>query len=92
LTETLRSHGGLLGAATYMMPELDRALDGIFRIASENGFDLDFHVDETSDPGPGRSAISRRQRCGSGSRAGLSSVTAARWPSKRQMTRSARWH
>ncbi len=51
LTEILKLNGGLLGAATYMIPELDDALDRIFRIASENGFDLDFHVDESADPG-----------------------------------------
>lgn len=50
LTATLRRHGGLLGAATFMIAELDAALDRIFRIAAENGFDLDFHVDEAEDP------------------------------------------
>ncbi|MEO8667114.1 MAG: cytosine deaminase [Bauldia sp.] len=50
LTRTLREHGGHLGAATFMIPELDRALDRIFRIAIENGFDLDFHVDDAEDP------------------------------------------
>lgn len=48
----VRAHGdGLLGCVTYMIPELDRALDILFRAAIENGFDLDFHVDETNDPG-----------------------------------------
>jgi cytosine/creatinine deaminase len=47
----LKRHGtGLLGAVTYMIPELDKALDVLFRAAIENGFDLDFHVDEASDP------------------------------------------
>jgi cytosine deaminase len=47
----VKMHGdGLLGCVTYMIPELDRALDILFRAASENGFDLDFHVDETNDP------------------------------------------
>jgi cytosine/creatinine deaminase len=50
LTGTLRRHGGLLGAATFMIPELDAALDRIFAIAADNGFDLDFHVDEAEDP------------------------------------------
>jgi cytosine deaminase len=50
LTRTLREHGGQLGAATFMIPELDRALDRIFGIAIDNGFDLDFHVDESEDP------------------------------------------
>ncbi|MBD3848063.1 cytosine deaminase [Bosea sp. SSUT16] len=47
----VKMHGdGLLGCVTYMIPELDRALDILFRAASENGFDLDFHVDEMNDP------------------------------------------
>jgi cytosine deaminase len=51
VTAAVRAHGsGILGAVTYMIPELDKALDIIFRTAIENGFDLDFHVDETSDP------------------------------------------
>lgn len=51
VTAAVRAHGsGILGAVTYMIPELDKALDIIFRAAIENGFDLDFHVDETADP------------------------------------------
>lgn len=47
----VKAHGdNLLGCVTYMIPELDRALDILFRAAIENGFDLDFHVDETNDP------------------------------------------
>jgi cytosine deaminase len=50
LVATIKRHGGLLGAATFMIPELDRALERIFRLAMENGLDLDFHVDESEDP------------------------------------------
>jgi len=50
LAEILRRHGGILGAATFMMPELDAALDRMFGIAVDNGLDLDFHVDESEDP------------------------------------------
>lgn len=47
----VKAHGDkLLGCVTYMIPELDRALDILFRAAIESGFDLDFHVDETNDP------------------------------------------
>lgn len=47
----VKAHGsGLFGCVSYMMPELDKALDIMFRVAIENGFDLDFHVDETNDP------------------------------------------
>ena len=42
--------GGVLGAFTYMFPELDAALDAMFRLAAEHGLDLDFHGDETADP------------------------------------------
>lgn len=50
IAETLSRHGGVLGAVTYMIAELDRALDRVFRLAIDNGFDLDFHVDESHDP------------------------------------------
>jgi len=51
LVAAVKAHGdGLFGCVTYMIPELDEGLDIIFRIAIENGFDLDFHVDETNDP------------------------------------------
>lgn len=48
--EVRESGTGLLGAVTYMVPELQPGLDNLFRLAAENGFDLDFHVDETGDP------------------------------------------
>ncbi|SEG53073.1 cytosine deaminase [Bosea lathyri] len=51
VTAAVKAHGdGIFGCVSYMIPELDQALDIIFRIAIENGFDLDFHVDETNDP------------------------------------------
>ncbi len=51
VTDAVKAHGDrLLGCVTYMIPELEAALDTIFRIAMENGFDLDFHVDESNDP------------------------------------------
>ncbi len=51
VTAAVKAHGdGLFGCVTYMIPELDEALDIVFRSAIENGFDLDFHVDETNDP------------------------------------------
>ena len=47
----VKAHGdGVFGCVSYMIPELDDALDIVFRTAIENGFDLDFHVDETNDP------------------------------------------
>jgi cytosine deaminase len=51
VTAAVKAHGdGIFGCVSYMIPELDRALDIVFRTAIENGFDLDFHVDETNDP------------------------------------------
>lgn len=51
VVSAVRTHGnGILGAVTYMCPELEEGLDILFRTAMENGFDLDFHVDESSDP------------------------------------------
>lgn len=40
---------GVLGAVTYMVPDLDELLDRIFTHAIELGLDLDFHADETDD-------------------------------------------
>jgi cytosine/creatinine deaminase len=47
----VKAHGsGILGAVTYMSPNLQAGLDILFRAAMTHGFDLDFHVDETNDP------------------------------------------
>jgi cytosine deaminase len=50
VTAAVIEHGGVMGGVTYMVPELDQNLDALFRIAADNGLDLDFHVDETQDP------------------------------------------
>jgi cytosine/creatinine deaminase len=42
--------GGILGCVTYEIDTLDKGLDTLFRIAADEGLDLDFHVDETLDP------------------------------------------
>ncbi|MGO4831772.1 amidohydrolase family protein, partial [Rhizobiaceae sp. 2RAB30] len=49
--------GGVLGAVTYMVPDLNELLDRMFRAAIEHGLDLDFHADETDDV----SAVSLRK-------------------------------
>jgi cytosine deaminase len=46
----LDNFGSTLGAVTYPIATLNEALDRLFRLASERGYDLDFHVDETQDP------------------------------------------
>jgi cytosine deaminase len=38
---------GVLGAVTYMAPDLDALLDIMFAAAARHGLDLDFHADET---------------------------------------------
>ncbi|MEM8813152.1 MAG: cytosine deaminase [Pseudomonadota bacterium] len=48
--KALKAHGGLLGSVTFMIPEIRDALGRLFKMAGDNGFDLDFHVDETGDP------------------------------------------
>ena len=50
ITALVAEHKGVLGAVTFMIPELDRALDTVMRLAAQRGLDLDFHVDETGDP------------------------------------------
>ncbi len=40
---------GVLGAVTYMVPDLEELLDFVFALAIEHGLDLDFHADETHD-------------------------------------------
>lgn len=51
VTAAVKTRGdGIFGCVSYMIPELDKALDIVFETAIENGFDLDFHVDETNDP------------------------------------------
>ncbi|MFH1518897.1 MAG: cytosine deaminase [Pseudomonadota bacterium] len=49
LAETVARHRGVLGAVTYMVPDLDALLDRMFRKAIDLGLDLDFHADETDD-------------------------------------------
>jgi cytosine deaminase len=46
----VRQHNGILGAVTYMSPQLDAGLDRLFRAAAHFDLALDFHVDETLDP------------------------------------------
>jgi len=49
LVKRVAAAGGVLGAVTYMVPDLDELLDRIFRAATDHGLDLDFHADETDD-------------------------------------------
>lgn len=47
LASLVARSGGVLGAVTYMMPDLPELLDRVFSLAIERGLDLDFHADET---------------------------------------------
>ncbi|AKI00663.1 cytosine deaminase-like metal-dependent hydrolase [Hoeflea sp. IMCC20628] len=49
LADIVARHRGVLGAVTYMVPDLDALLDRMFRKAIDLGLDLDFHADETDD-------------------------------------------
>jgi cytosine deaminase len=50
LAKRVAAAKGVLGAFTYMVPDLEELLDFMFSLAIEHGLDLDFHADETSDP------------------------------------------
>lgn len=42
--------GGVLGMATYPVPNLQEKLDSFLELAEARGLEVDFHVDETLDP------------------------------------------
>lgn len=43
--------GGKLGGLSLMSPDLEAQLDRVFTLAKDRNLDLDFHVDESGDPG-----------------------------------------
>ena len=49
LADIVAAHSGVLGAVTYMVPDLDALIDRMFVKAMDLGLDLDFHADETDD-------------------------------------------
>lgn len=50
IVDIVAEHGGILGAFVYPTPDLDRAIELMMHRAANRNLDLDFHVDETSDP------------------------------------------
>jgi len=50
LADLVAEHQAVLGGFLYMHPDLERALDRMFALASERGLDLDLHVDESGAP------------------------------------------
>jgi cytosine deaminase len=57
LAGLVAASGGVLGAVTYMVPELAAGLDALFATATRLGLDLDFHVDESEDPAAASLAV-----------------------------------
>jgi cytosine deaminase len=49
--DLVAAHGEILGMVTYALPDIDRRILGLLRMAAERGLAADFHVDETLDPG-----------------------------------------
>ena len=51
LKQLMQRYDGIPGLVCYMTPDLPDRLERVFSIAMDLGTDLDFHVDETLDPG-----------------------------------------
>lgn len=51
VADMVGAFGHCLGAVTYPGPDLKAGLDRLFRLASDKGWELDVHADETNDPG-----------------------------------------
>ncbi|MDO1582117.1 cytosine deaminase [Rhizobium oryzicola] len=49
IVSVTKQHGGLLGGATRILPDFELILETLFKAASDNGLDVDLHVDETED-------------------------------------------
>jgi cytosine deaminase len=49
--DLVAASGGVLGVVTYPVPDLQDKLNAFFALAEDRGLEVDFHVDETLDPG-----------------------------------------
>ncbi|MEM1374623.1 MAG: cytosine deaminase [Pseudomonadota bacterium] len=49
--DTVAKYGGILGNCTYPGPDQRKEIATFFQAAEDRGLALDFHVDETMDPG-----------------------------------------
>ena len=49
--DIVAEHGGCLGMVTYPVPDLRQRLTDFFELAGARGLEVDFHSDETMDPG-----------------------------------------
>lgn len=59
LLDLVRAHGGLLGAYTYLTPNLEAGLARLFDAAERFGLGLDLHVDERDREGRGLDLLAR---------------------------------
>ena len=50
LAKRVQTARGVLGAVTYMVPDIESLIDKLFISALDHGLDLDIHADETGDP------------------------------------------
>ncbi len=50
LADLVASMGGILGGVAFSNPDLETQIDRTFALAKARNLDLDFHVDENSDP------------------------------------------
>ncbi len=51
LADLTASSGGVLGGVAYMNPDIFQQIERVFELAKERNLDLDFHTDESLDPG-----------------------------------------
>ncbi len=49
--DIVAEHGGVLGMVTYPVPDVKQRLGEFFDLAGARGLEVDFHSDETMDPG-----------------------------------------
>ncbi|MEL6854370.1 MAG: cytosine deaminase [Cyanobacteria bacterium J06607_13] len=51
LADLVARSGGVLGGVAFMNADIARQIDRVFALAKERGLDLDFHTDESLEPG-----------------------------------------
>lgn len=51
LADRVADAGGILGAVTYMTPDIDALLERVLALAAARGLEVDFHCDESGDVG-----------------------------------------
>ncbi|MEL7493251.1 MAG: cytosine deaminase [Cyanobacteria bacterium J06554_11] len=51
LADLVAQSGGVLGGVAFMNADIVRQIDRVFELAQKRGLDLDFHTDESLEPG-----------------------------------------